>query len=127
MINEFSPSVAENIGSYVYCLIDPIKNEIFYIGKGKGNRVFNHLKIALETSVESDKLDRIREIKKQGIEPKHFIIRLHLTEDEAQKVEATLIDFARLCENHNFKLENLIRGFWIKQDIEIDLQKIFVE
>lgn len=110
MIKEFSPSVVENIGSYVYCLIDPIKNEIFYIGKGKGNRVFNHLKVALETSFESDKLDRIREIKNQGKEPDHFIIRLHLTEDEAKKIEATLIDLARLCEIHNFRLENLVRG-----------------
>ena len=29
---------------YVYLLSDPNTNEIFYVGKGKGNRVFDHFK-----------------------------------------------------------------------------------
>ena len=32
----------EEIGSYVYALVDPNNKEIFYIGKGKENRVFQH-------------------------------------------------------------------------------------
>ncbi len=27
---------------YVYCLVDPRNNQTFYIGKGKGNRIFAH-------------------------------------------------------------------------------------
>lgn len=110
MIKEFSQSVTENIGSYVYCLIDPTKNEIFYIGKGKGNRVFNHLKLAIETPTKSDKFDRIREIREKGEEPKHFIIRYALTDKEASTIESVLIDFARLNEDNRFSLSNLIKG-----------------
>ena len=40
----FSSEVIRKIGYYVYLLTDPITNEIFYVGKGKGNRVFSHLK-----------------------------------------------------------------------------------
>jgi hypothetical protein len=29
---------------YVYALIDPIQNVPFYIGKGKGDRMYTHLK-----------------------------------------------------------------------------------
>jgi hypothetical protein len=28
----------------LYCLIDPINNLPFYVGKGCGNRAFSHLK-----------------------------------------------------------------------------------
>lgn len=110
MIKEFSQSVTENIGNYVYCLIDPISNEVFYIGRGKGNRVFNHLKEALESPKKSDKLDQIRKLREQGNEPKHFIIKHLLTLEEAGKIESVLIDFARLNEKNSFKLTNLVKG-----------------
>lgn len=110
MIKEFSQSVIENIGSYVYCLIDPIENEVFYIGKGKGNRVFAHLGEAIKSPKKSDKLDKIRQIREEGKEPIHFIIRHNLTDDEAKKLEGALIDFSRLNEANNFNLTNLVRG-----------------
>lgn len=65
---------------------------------------------AIETPHETDKLSLIREIKKQGVLPEHFIIRHGLSEKEAFEVEATLIDFSRLCQGRNFKLTNLVRG-----------------
>lgn len=110
MVKEFSQSVIENIGSYVYCLIDPIKKEIFYIGKGVGNRVFAHLGDAIKYPNSSDKLEQIREIRKNGKEPLHYIIRHNLTDVEAQKLEGALIDFARLNEVNSFNLTNLVRG-----------------
>ena len=42
MPKTFSPFVAEEIGWYVYALQDPRDNKVFYIGKGKDNRVFAH-------------------------------------------------------------------------------------
>jgi hypothetical protein len=37
-INDFPTSVIENLKFYVYLLIDPINDEVFYVGKGTGNR-----------------------------------------------------------------------------------------
>lgn len=39
----FKSSVIEALGYYVYCLVDPRDNRIFYVGKGRGNRVFEHV------------------------------------------------------------------------------------
>ena len=43
-ITEFPPEVIKELNYYVYRLIDPRNGETFYVGKGKGNRVFEHLK-----------------------------------------------------------------------------------
>ena len=37
------PSILKVMECYVYILSDPSDNEIFYVGKGRGNRVFSHL------------------------------------------------------------------------------------
>jgi hypothetical protein len=39
----FSETVCNSLGNYVYRLIDPRNGETFYVGKGKGNRVFAHI------------------------------------------------------------------------------------
>ncbi|MCR2307669.1 hypothetical protein NSX65_32680, partial [Salmonella enterica] len=41
-ITEFPSGVIEHLGWYVYRLIDPRDGSTFYVGKGKGNRVFAH-------------------------------------------------------------------------------------
>jgi len=46
-IDRFSPEVEKEIGYYVYRLIDPRNGNVFYVGKGKGNQVFNHIKRTL--------------------------------------------------------------------------------
>ena len=58
----FSQSVIEKLDFYVYFLQDPRTDEVFYIGKGIGNRVFNHLECAIETDGTTEKLDKIRDI-----------------------------------------------------------------
>jgi uncharacterized protein len=60
MITEFSKAVCERIGSYVYILKDPRNGNIFYVGKGKRNRVFQHLNCALVNSTDNDKYNLIR-------------------------------------------------------------------
>lgn len=38
----FPEEVCRKLGNYVYRLIDPRNGEIFYVGKGRNNRVFDH-------------------------------------------------------------------------------------
>jgi len=77
---------------YVYMLIDPVNAEPFYIGKGTGNRVFDHVACAISTALISDKLDRIREINRAGCKVNHVIVRHGMTEKTAYAVESALID-----------------------------------
>ena len=104
-IPEFSQSVAERIGYYVYILKDPRDNQVFYVGKGCGNRIFAHVFDANFSCEPSDKLDRIRAIQAAGKDVVHLIHRHGLTEKEAFEVEASLIDFIGRLE-----LTNLVHG-----------------
>lgn len=66
-ITEFPSGVIEHLGWYVYRLIDPRDGSTFYVGKGKGNRVFAHMRgeVAATDDDEllSNKLKQIREIR----------------------------------------------------------------
>lgn len=95
-MEKFNQKALENLGYYVYKLIDPRNGKVFYIGKGKGNRVYDHVQGAnLELDKEENinlKLLTINEIKNEGLEVIHIIHRYGLTEKEAFEVEAALID-----------------------------------
>jgi len=80
--------VAATLKSYVYIYIDPRNGEPFYIGKGKGNRLFSHL----DDQSDSEKVARIAEIRESGMEPRIDILRYGLTDSEAILVEAAAID-----------------------------------
>jgi hypothetical protein len=90
----FSPEIALNLKTYVYRLLDPRNGETFYVGKGKGNRIFAH--IHAEGNLEGDEIDnklkRIREIHLAGFEVGHVIHRHGMDEATAFEVEAALID-----------------------------------
>lgn len=99
----FTPEVIEQLQYYVYRLIDPRNGQTFYVGKGKGNRVYAHVNDALKNfegksyidNQEDDistKIQQIRDIKNSGLEVIHIIQRYGLTEKEAYEVEAALID-----------------------------------
>lgn len=98
--NDFPPEIVRRLKTYVYRLIDPRNGETFYVGKGKGNRVFAH--IYAETSIpesdedagelKSNKLKRIREIRNAGFEVGHVIHRHGMNDETAREVEAALME-----------------------------------
>ncbi len=105
-IQEFPSSVIEKLDYYVYLLLEPENGQVFYVGKGKGNRVFAHINAALKDETPSDKLDKIRAIRASGLEVNHIVHRHGLTEKEAFEVEAALIDFIGLSG-----LTNQVQGY----------------
>lgn len=74
---------------YVYALKDPRTNpaRAFYIGKGTGDRVNQHLL----RSGDSPKDKRIAAIREAGLEPLTEILVGDLREDQALRIEAELI------------------------------------
>ena len=92
----FSDEVSRAIGCYVYRLIDPRTAETFYVGKGKGNRVFAHASAEITTDDQDDvlsaKLARIRDIQNAGFEVQHIIHRHGLDDATAFEVEAAVMD-----------------------------------
>jgi hypothetical protein len=94
---KFPVGVAERLKWYVYRLIDPRNGETFYVGKGKGDRLFQHAKGALTYTKDEDSADlkfqRIKEITAAGIDVAHVIHRHGIdTESIAFQIEAALID-----------------------------------
>ena len=102
-ITKFSDETAERLGYYVYRLIDPRNGRTFYVGKGKGNRVFEHIKCALKENAAKENLKYkiIKEIKAAGLDVLHIIHRHGLTEKEAFLVESAVMDCYEGLSNIN--------------------------
>lgn len=97
---------------YVYALVNPIDQKIFYVGKGTGNRVSDHIDEALDnTEKETAKLNLIREIQSSGKKALQYIIRSSLSENEAFFLKACLIDVLKFKDfNLNTMLSNIVLG-----------------
>ncbi len=101
--NKLSVSVIEKLGYYIYLYINPLNGSIFYVGKGKGNRVFDHLR----DESESQKVSIIREIRAHGEEPQIEILVHGLPDEEtAYCIEAAVIDVIGVQN-----LANNVRGW----------------
>jgi hypothetical protein len=104
----FDEKTRQALKYYVYMLLDPTDNKPFYVGKGIGNRVFDHLACALtDTDTSNAKYDKIREIVQSGQTVKHIIVRHGLSESEAFQIEASLIDTLTYC---GLLLSNIVGG-----------------
>jgi len=97
----FSPETAAKVGYYVYALVDPRKAKtdpcrIFYVGKGRRNRCFQHARAEIRwrglSGEPNPKLVLIRKIRRlTGAPPPVEVLCHGLAEDEAQKIESILI------------------------------------
>jgi hypothetical protein len=82
----------EKLGAYVYVLRDPGSGEPFYVGKGRGSRVYHHVWAVMGESqriestdadvdtpdsavTTSEKNKRIRKILDAGLMPEHWVVR----------------------------------------------------
>jgi len=74
---------------YVYEYSDPITNEIFYVGKGQGNRCYDHIAEAKKEGNKGNllKKSKIRKILKHGLEPVVTIVYKTLNEQDAYDEE----------------------------------------
>ena len=89
---------------FVYDLIDPRDESVFYVGKGKGNRPAAHLAEAAK-GVRSRKCDRIREILAAELGVRVKIVERFLMEAEAYQAEAARIESIGLAN-----LTNVVAG-----------------
>ncbi len=116
----FSEKSIESLnGFYVYALIDPRNDKIFYIGKGTGNRVFSH-EVESDKSLKSEKvkLQKIREIANCGFSVKRVIVNWGLTEDEAFASEATLINLTKCIPD--IQLTNEVSGHHVHEALSVE-------
>lgn len=118
-----SYGIEQSIGNayYVYALVAEDTDEIIYIGKGKGNRVYSHVKAAKNGRIDNaPKHKAISEILKRGSKIREMIIESNLTERNALKIEKYLI------ENLKDKLTNIANGSQHNLDKCIEKAKYYV-
>ncbi|WP_159920762.1 GIY-YIG nuclease family protein [Rhodococcus sp. WAY2] len=131
----FPKRVGDELGSYVYALLDPRNRSVFYVGKGRGTRVYGYVWEALavdehrKTLEDSEKdapevtaatIARIREIYDSGHEVEHYIVahRLNATGDVAEAISDGLIGALGLLEGS--VLTNLAAGAGEHRAVPVD-------
>ena len=120
MCEGFSEEVRQKINYYVYRLIDPRNGETFYVGKGKDDRVFQHIWEEIDENQDSNdlRLRRIREIKGSGLKVIHIIHRHGMDERTALEVESALIDAFPGITNVNQGIGSEQRGVKSTEEIQ---------
>lgn len=113
-LSQFSKPTIDKLKYYVYTYSDPDTKKTFYVGKGKGNRVFNHLNADNKSEISK----KINEILKKGKKPLIELL-VHGIEDEntALKIEAAVIDILGI-ENLTNKQRGYNSSLYGKLDID---------
>lgn len=107
-------------GFYTYCLISSTDNKVFYVGKGKGDRVFHHEKRIKTNRTNKNKLNAISECLNSGGKILHLILSIHDLENDSLSVESKVIDFI----GHD-KLTNIAKTGYKSKSPEYDLPSIY--
>jgi uncharacterized protein len=110
--------VCEKLQFYVYLYVDPRTQRPFYVGKGQGNRIYSHL----EDTEDCEKVKRIAELGKLGLEPILEILKYGLTEREAFLVESAAIELLGIDE-----LTNRVKGHGAMDNGRARLSEIIQE
>jgi hypothetical protein len=121
-MKQFSRKTTQLLKHYVYVLVDPRTEEIFYVGKGSGSaRPFDHLK--MNTAEPTEKDQKIRTLRSQSIEPRVDILRHGLDARAAKEIEASVIDALGLqnLSNQNSGADSSERGRMSAMQIEARL------
>jgi hypothetical protein len=97
---------------YVYEYIDPRNMKPFYVGKGKGDRKFSHLKESEDETVNLKKWRKINKILSLGLEPIiNIIVDDIQDEDTAYLIEeAYILKYGRKGFEPNGILTNICLG-----------------
>ena len=106
----FDEKTKSELKYYVYLLVHPETKIPFYVGKGVGNRVYDHLNEAKEGKKGTDKLDQIQDVLKKNKTVEHVIVRHGLNEKTAYQIEASLIDTFRFFPAFNAFAGGNIQG-----------------
>ena len=119
-IKLFSEKAVEQLnGFYVYALIDPRNNQVFYIGKGISNRVFSHeIESGKSPKSEKAKLKRIQEIEAAGFDVKRVVVNWSMTESEAFAAEAALINMLSFLSAD--MLTNAVAGHHVHEAMTVE-------
>lgn len=89
---------------YVYELIDPFTDAVFYVGKGQKSRMYHHVAEAAK-GTHSRKCERIRAILSFGGQIKYNVASRHEDENEALQAE-----FDKIAEYGLDSLTNVVSG-----------------
>ena len=128
-VASFSKAAKSLLGYYVYRLVDPRNGQTFYVGKGKNDRVFQHMQGISpkdwkdrskdeEITEENAKIARINEIIGEKLQVLCFIHRHDMDEDTAYEVEGALIDAYGSLTNIQTGHDNRTRGCMCIEQIE---------
>lgn len=100
---------------YVYALIDPRDGEVFYVGKGSGQRAHQHVRAVRYGRADANKMkrERIRSILDAQLEPFVYVVASEMEEQAAIDVEHKLIMGLH-------RLTNIVSIGWARSPAEIE-------
>lgn len=96
---------------YVYGLINPLTSSVFYIGYGKGNRMYKHVTEAICYNDKNFRKEKIiRQIIKEGLQVKFIKFKNNLNKENACELEKFYIAKYGTIYDKTGILTNLTKG-----------------